>query len=391
MLKRTRLVPLPALALVVGSLLLAACGSTTSGANASVPQPMPARSGTYAVGHETVAIVDGSSGRTITADLWYPAIDGASGTMARYSLLPTAYFDSKVAVEGAPMNTAGSFPFVVYSHGSGGQSFVASFLTEDIASHGYVVLSANHSGNTAADQLLGTSISQDQNDFARPNVVKTLIDWALAQSAGTATPALSPSPYPKLKGAIDDKRIGLVGHSYGGYTVLATAGGHTGPAGTITPDPRIKAVVGQAPYTRRLSDAELAGIKIPVMLMVGTKDVTTPLALDSQRPFDLTTGPPVVLAVLTDAAHQSFTDVCMYLDEIPKLPDAPALVATAIKVQAQEGCGPEFMPYPRDLELSSGLTVAFLNEFVAGTPNAAWFAGSTATISAPDLTISIKR
>ena len=382
--KHTRTLSLPAIVVIVGALLLAACGGSSS-SKAATPTPMPARSGTYSVGHDTISIPDAATGKTITADLWYPAVDGAQGTFARYSLLPTAYFDSKVAIEDAPINSAGSFPFVVYSHGSGGQSFVASFLTEDIASHGYVVLSANHDGNTAADQLLGTSVTQDVNDYIRPNVVEAEINWALAQSSGKA------SAYPALKGAIDEARIGLVGHSYGGYTVLATAGGHTGPAGTVAPDPRIKAVVGQAPYTRRLSDAELAGIKIPVMLMVGTKDITTPLELDSQRPFDLITGPPVVLAVMTDAAHQSFTDVCMYLDEIPKLPDAPALVATAIKTQATEGCGAGFMPYARDLELASGLTVAFLNEFVAGTPNASWFAGSTATISAPDLTISVKR
>ncbi len=382
--KHTRTLSLPAIVVIVGALLLAACGGSSS-SKAATPTPMPARSGTYSVGHDTISIPDAATGKTITADLWYPAVDGAQGTFARYSLLPTAYFDSKVAIEDAPINSAGSFPFVVYSHGSGGQSFVASFLTEDIASHGYVVLSANHDGNTAADQLLGTSVTQDVNDYIRPNVVEAEINWALAQSSGKA------SAYPALKGAIDEARIGLVGHSYGGYTVLATAGGHTGPAGTVAPDPRIKAVVGQAPYTRRLSDAELAGIKIPVMLMVGTKDITTPLELDSQRPFDLITGPPVVLAVMTDAAHQSYTDVCMYLDEIPKLPDAPALVATAIKTQATEGCGAGFMPYARDLELASGLTVAFLNEFVAGTPNASWFAGSTATISAPDLTISVKR
>ena len=382
--KRTRILSVPALMVIVGSLLLAACGGSSS-SKAATPAPMPARSGTYAVGHDTISIPDPATGKTISADLWYPAADGATGTPTRYSLLPTAYFDSKVAIEKAPINNASSFPFVVYSHGSGGQSFVASFLTEDIASHGYVVLSANHAGNTAADQLLGTSVSEDQNDFLRPNVVEAEINWALAQSSGSA------SAYPVLKGAIDEKRIGLVGHSYGGYTVLATAGGHTGPAGTIKPDPRVKAVVGHAPYTRRLSDAELAGIKIPVMLMVGTKDITTTLAKDSQRPFDLITGPPVVLAVMTDAAHQSFTDVCMYLDEIPKLPAAPAAVAAAIQVQAKEGCGEGFMPYARDLELASGLTVAFLDEFVAGTPNASWFSGKTATISAPDITISVKR
>ena len=382
--KRTRTLSLPVLVVIVGSLLLAACGGSSS-SKAATPTPMPARSGTYAVGHDTISIPDPATGKTISADLWYPAADGATGTPTRYSLLPTAYFDSKVAIEKAPINNAGSFPFVVYSHGSGGQSFVASFLTEDIASHGYVVLSANHAGNTAADQLLATSVTEDQNDFLRPNVVEAEINWALAQSSGSA------SAYPALKGAIDEKRIGLVGHSYGGYTALATAGGHTGPAGTIESDPRIKAVVGHAPYTRRLSDSELAGIKIPVMLMVGTKDITTPLAKDSQRPFDLITGPPVVLAIMTDAAHQSFTDVCMYLDEIPKLPAAPAAVAAAIQVQATEGCGEGFMPYARDMELSTGLTVAFLNEFVAGTPNASWFSGKTATISAPDITISVKR
>ena len=382
--KRTRTLSLPALVVIVGSLLLAACGGSSS-SKAATPAPMPARSGTYAVGHDTISIPDPATGKTISADLWYPAADGATGTPTRYSLLPTAYFDSKVAIEKAPINNAGSFPFVVYSHGSGGQSFVASFLTEDIASHGYVVLSANHAGNTAADQLLGTSVTEDQNDFLRPNVVEAEINWALAQASGSA------SAYPALKGAIDEKRIGLVGHSYGGYTALATVGGHTGPAGTTKPDPRIKAVVGQAPYTRRLSDSELAGIKIPVMLMVGTKDITTTLAKDSQRPFDLITGPPVVLVVMTDAAHQSFTDVCMYLDEIPKLPAAPAAVAAAIQVQATEGCGEGFMPYARDMELSTGLTVAFLNEFVAGAPNASWFSGKTATISAPDITISVKR
>jgi predicted dienelactone hydrolase len=374
---------LPVAVLLLGAVLLAACGG--GGSKSAKPAPLPARSGTYAIGHDTISIPDPATGRTISADLWYPAADGATGTPTRYSLLPTAYFDSKMAIERAPINPAGSFPLIIYSHGSGGQSFVASFLTEDIASHGYVVLSANHAGNTAADQIVGSSVSQDQNDYLRPKVVEAEIDWALAQSSGAS------ATYPLLKGAIDAKRIGLVGHSYGGYTVLATAGGHTGPAGTIAPDPRIKAVVGHAPYTLRLSDAELAAIRIPVMLMVGSKDVTTPLETNSQRAFDLVTGPPVVLAVLTDAAHQSFTDVCMYLDEIPKLPDAPAVVATAIRTQAKEGCGPEFMPYARDLELSSGLTVAFLDEFVAGTPNAAWFSGTTETISAPDLTVTVKR
>lgn len=66
-------------------------------------------------------------------------------------------------------------------------------------------------------------------------------------------------------------------------------------------------------------------------------------------------------------------------------------MADAVRVQAEEGCGAGFMEYARAMELGSGLTIAFLDEFVAGTPNASWFAGATATISAPDVTITIKR
>ncbi|MCG9478497.1 MAG: serine/threonine protein kinase, partial [Actinomycetia bacterium] len=84
--KRTRTLSLPALVVIAGSLLLAACGGGSSSKPAT-PTPMPARSGTYAVGHDTISIPDPSTGKTITADLWYPAADGATGTPTRYSLL----------------------------------------------------------------------------------------------------------------------------------------------------------------------------------------------------------------------------------------------------------------------------------------------------------------
>lgn len=380
---RNRSFALPAIVMMlVGGLLLAACGGSDSDADdkggSAAPAALPARSGSYGVGHSTVTIRDSANTKDITVDIWYPIVAGTTGTAARYALLPIAYVDSKVAIEGAPIATDGPYPLAIYSHGSGGQRYVASYLTEDIASHGYVVLSADHAGDTATDRLTGATVTQDQNDANRPAVVTSEIDWALAQSKTDGA---------LLKGAIDANRIGLVGHSYGGYTVLAEVGGHTGPGGTVTADTRVKAVVGMAPYTRRLSDAELAAIKVPVLLMVGTKDTTTPSDLDDARPFKTISGRPLVLATLKDAAHQSFTDVCMYQEEIPKLGTVPAVVTAVIEAQAAEGCGPEYMPYARDLELSSSLTIAFLDEFVAGDAQAKWFEGDVAVLSTPDLTL----
>lgn len=378
----------PALAfffVLATGIVASACGGLSSSApptTATVGTDLPASIGSYGVGHSTVTVSDPATSRPLTVDIWYPVAAGTTGTMARYSFLPTAFVDSKLALADAPLATDGPFPLVVYAHGSGGQRYIASYLTEDIASHGYVVLAADHTGDTATDRILGTSVTQDQNDMNRPADVTAEIDWALAQSA---------APGMFLSGAIDPAEIGLVGHSYGGYTVLADVGGHTTPLGTVVPDPRVKAVVAQAPYTLRLSDAELASIRVPTMLMVGTLDTTTPPDPDSTRPFALITGRPLVLLTLKDAAHQSFTDVCMYLDEIPKLPDAPAILVSTIKDQAREGCGPGFMSYARDIEISTRFTVAFLDEMLGRSGSKQYFTSAgSAVLSTADLTVAIE-
>ncbi len=54
---------------------------------------------------------------------------------------------------------AGDFPLVIYSHGNGGLRYVSAFLTEHLASHGFVVMAPDHTGNTAS-----TSSSAPPND-----------------------------------------------------------------------------------------------------------------------------------------------------------------------------------------------------------------------------------
>lgn len=382
---RSRVHPLAFVFVLATGIVASACGGSSSSApttTATVGTDLPASIGSYGVGHSTVTVNDPATSRPLTVDIWYPVAAGTTGRIARYSFLPTAYFDSKIALADAPMATDGPFPLVVYSHGSGGQRYIATYLTEDIASHGYVVLAADHTGDTATDFVLGSTVSQNQNEMNRPADVIAEINWALAQSASTGT---------FLSGAIDPDEIGLVGHSYGGYTVLADVGGHTTPLGTVKPDPRVKAVVAQAPYTQRLTDAELSAIRVPTMLMVGTRDTTTPLDPDSTRPFQFIQGRPLVLLTLKDAAHQSFTDVCMYQNELPKLPAAPAVLVAAIQSQAREGCGAGFMPYERDIEISTRFTVGFLDEMLGkpGSPKYFTSAG-TAELSTVDLTVAIE-
>ena len=366
------------------SVLAVACGGSSSDTARTVigapPEILPAAESSFGVGFTQLMVKDPAGTRDLAVDVWYPTAKGATGTPARYALLPTAYIDSKVAITDAPIAAGGALPLIVYAHGSGGQNFVASFLTEELAAQGFIVVAANHTGDTALDRFTNSTVAPDQNDLNRPADVTREIDEMLARSNASGG---------QFSGRVDASRIGLVGHSYGGYTVIADVAGHTTPLGSVKPDSRIKAIVAQAPYTLRLTPAELAKDTVPTMLISGSKDITTPTATNAAVAFESITGPPVVLVEIAGAAHQSFTDVCAYLDQIPKLPEAPAPVIAVIRTQAAEGCGAEFIDYARGLLLTNDLTVAFFKKFVAGENGYEAYWGSWAS-QQTELTVKVK-
>lgn len=363
------------------SVLAVACGSSgSSSTTTTLPPITPAAESAFGVGFRQLTVKDPAGVRDLSVDVWYPTTKGTTGAFARYALLPTAYSDSKVAIADAAIASGASYPLIVYSHGSGGQKFIASFLTEELAAQGFVVVAANHTGDTAIDRVAGTTVVPDQNDLNRPADVSRLIDAMLARSAAAGD---------FFSGRVDADRIGVVGHSYGGYTAIATVSGHATSLGSVKPDPRVKAVVTHAPYTLRLTPAELAADKVPTMLISGTKDITTPTNTNAMVAFESITGPPVVLAEITGVAHQSFTDVCTYLDQIPALPEAPEFVISVIKSYAKEGCGPDFLDYARGLELINVLTVAFLRTYVAEDPGYEAYWGVWAA-EQPELKVWVK-
>ena len=74
---------------------------------------------------------------------------------------------------------------------------------------------------------------------------------------------------PRFKDKIDFTRLGLVGHSLGGYTVMGLAGAW--PSWTM---PNVKAVLALAPYSEPLNLKHTVGnIAIPVMFQGGTAGI----------------------------------------------------------------------------------------------------------------------
>jgi predicted dienelactone hydrolase len=229
----------------------------------------PFAPGPYPVGSRTVEAADVRRGRVFPCETWYPAGSAAPGPR----------------------------PLVVFSHYSGGHRRSATFLCTHLASHGYAVAALDHSevvaaglapraGETPAERSarIGAVISSRVPD------VRFLLDYLLDGQADGVV--------------LDAGRVGLAGHSFGGWTVLATP----------ESDPRVRAVVAMAPGGSShptpgvlpLSLTFAWGRDVPVLYLAAEDDVPVPLA-GVRELFDRTRATKQ-LVILRHADHQHFAD-----------------------------------------------------------------------------------
>ena len=303
--------------------------------------------GRYAVGLSTVRMVDPArSDRTLTVDIWYPADKRAEAPTASLDLVLTRL--ELPGVQADPQAAPGSFPLVVFSHGNGGVRFQSWFLMEALASHGFVVAAPDHAGNTALDAIAGTADPISVAATNRPRDVSFVIDQMLARDRDPADP---------LHRRIDERDIAVVGHSFGGFTALATAGGFV----DYQPDPRVDAIVPIAPATFGLTDAQLASIDVPTLLMGGTSDTVVPIEPGIVRAWDLVSGRPEYRVDVVAAGHNSFTNVCDIRDAYVAAGVGQPLLGF-VEAQAEDGCAPELLPIEEAHRVTDLYVVSFLTE-----------------------------
>ncbi len=359
---------------LAGALLVGACSSdttsppvsgnpitsaptTTSTTTTAVPAVDTAAQGEFGVGRRTVTVVDGTNGdRSLTVDIWYPT-DATSGAPSTYTFAPGIQYDSAVALDSPAVSSGGPFPLAVYSHGSGGLRYVASYFTETLASHGVVVVAPDHAGNTTLDGVLGTTDAPDVIARNRPADVSAVI-----------TAMLDGSVAPDVTAAVDGDHVGVVGHSFGGYTALAAGGGVS--ALGISPDDRVDAVVAMAPAAGLLSDADLAADDLPTMVVSGTLDTTTPIDPNTERVASLVTGRPLYRVDLVGATHQSFTDVCQYVPILENLPAVTPAIRDLLRQEAGNTCDPEVLDPELAHQLIDRYAIAFLLAQLTGSDQA---------------------
>ena len=117
---------------------------------------------------------------------------------------------------------------MLVSHFSGGHRRSSTFLCRHLASHGYAVVAIDHSEIVATELAAQPDADQKARAARAEAIIASRVpDLRLALDVLAGDAEL----------AVDGSRVGLVGHSLGGWTALAT------------PDvePRIGAVVALAP------------------------------------------------------------------------------------------------------------------------------------------------
>jgi predicted dienelactone hydrolase len=338
--------------------------SSTTPATTAAPEARPEITllgrGEYNVGVATITVTDESRERPLTVDVWFPLADGVTGEPHRYSFITGDYYESPLAVsaDAAGLATDGPFPLVVYSHGSGGIRYIHSDYTETIASHGYVVVAPDHTGNTAVERIADTADDSALIALNRPLDIRAVIDAFLDPTNAETAP---------FQPAIDADHIALTGHSFGGFTTYATSAGYENDLGVVEADDRIDALIPLAPAVGAgdadslLSDDDLARVTVPALVIVGTDDKTTPLDPNVTRAWELTNSEPQYRLELIAGEHQSFTDLCAYLDFFDQLEAPTPIVLETIETMAVEGCSPEDMASERVQDLTNTFAVTFLD------------------------------
>ncbi len=239
--------------------------------------------GKFPVGVRTIQALDSARNTRFPCEIWYPG----TGQPARQDIAPVSAIRDAEAEPGA-------YPLVVFSHHSGGHRRTATFLADHLSSHGYIVAALDHSEVVAPELARKDGESAEQR-MARAEGwivnrvpdVRFLLDHMLGSEAN-----------------IDSAQIGIVGHSFGGWTALAA------------PDvePRIRAIVALAPGGASkpkpgIIQAKLAfewGRDVPTLYLVAENDVPLPL----EGMFELFDRTPATkqMVILRRADHLHFID-----------------------------------------------------------------------------------
>ncbi len=250
--------------------------------------------------------------------VWYPAEEKER---------PHAYARSatgSVALDAAPAQHE-RYPLILFSHGWEGCGTQSVFLTEQLARAGYIVAAPDH--RDAGCSVDGRKLQrlhlprlpftapgrwqESSYEDRREDLEKTL-DWLLDSA--------------DFRGSIDPSRIGAMGHSLGGYSVLGLAG-----AWNTWKDARITAVLALSPYVKPfLLHQRLFSVDVPVMYQGARFDLGVTPSLRGPSGAFAQSQAPKYYVELPSGSHFEWTNAACFghsrIDECLQKRASPRLI-----------------------------------------------------------------
>ena len=263
--------------------------------------------------------------RSIAVRVWYPTPPKADAKLTSFThILPklggkgTTIAIPSLAVDDAAVATSARMPLVIVSHGYSGWDSLTTWLTENLATKGYIVVAIDHD-DAPFSSALGFALSFGNVLVNRAQDQRDVIAYFAALAAKTGDP---------VGKVIDANRIGLIGVSMGGYGALATSGADfdlsSGPYMQMPPEARaailanqtkggaaaarVKAVIAIAPWggqptSRIWTAASLAKLTKPVLVIDGSADDVADYKQGVSWIYNQLTGSDQRLLVFRHAMH----------------------------------------------------------------------------------------
>ena len=305
---------------LITSLTMVACGSSTTSSpdtdpsdtavttdptTTAAPTTIPdaatmaalyTEAGPYPVGVTSLELAAGNK-----VEVWYPAIEGTTGTDSydmrdfipeAISALLTA--DVPAVYEypaGRDAGAAtGTFPVVLFSHGSSGIRFQSTFLTAHLASWGIIVAAPDH---WSRDLFHTLSAPVGDRSSSVTELLATL-DLITAENV---------RPGSRIEGIVDAERVVAMGHSAGGGTILGAS-----------LDDRIDGYISLASGALGMGGDSSTAPALPdkpSFFIAGALDAIIS-AEESTRPsFEAVPGPSR-LWIIDGVGHNGFDDFCTF-------------------------------------------------------------------------------
>lgn len=213
------------------------------------------------------------------------------------------------------------WPIIIFSHGLGGSRSGYSHYGNLWSQNGFLCVHLEHEGSDGDVMQKGAGIqnmkkleaaaADPRNAMNRAKDVTFAIDQLIAahEKGGEGDLKL-------LKGKLNTKRIGMVGHSFGANTTMLVCGIQS--AFRVQPmeslgDPRITAAIAMSIPVNRIDgdalDRMYADVKVPILHLTGTND-SSPIDVQGpearQLPFEHCRQPDQIMIVFKDGDHAVF-------------------------------------------------------------------------------------